>query len=267
MRTIKFIFLALLLVLVCSCRNVKNITYFQDISDNQLIASSISHTPTYKLRGNDNLYVSIKTVDPEVNQLFSPAGQVGGYMTGTQQMYGDQVSQYINGYQVDSLGNITLPILGKIKISGLTIDEARKKIQTVSLEYLQNPVVDVKILSFRVNVSGEVKDPGIYYNYQGSLNVLEALSLANGITDNADIKEILVLREKGDYTETFKLDLTHKDFINSEGFYLNPYDIIYVKPSSNKKIDLNIQTYQLFLTTITTIAGLTFLYQPFQFNN
>ena len=265
MNKINLFFLSLLfLTILSSCRNIKDLTYLQEVARNEMLSSPQKNIPEYKIRSMDNLYVSIKTLDPEVNQLFSPSGQTGGYMTGTQQMYGDQVSQYINGFQVDSTGYINLPILGKVNLVGLTLENARKKIQNESLEYLQEPVVQLKLLSFRINVSGEVKTPGIYYNYQGSINVLEAISMANGISDDANIKNVLVIRRNGDYSETYKLDLSKKDFFKSEGFYLNPYDMVYVNPGPNKKISLNLQTYQLLITTISTLAGLTFLYQPFQ---
>ncbi|MFB6318204.1 polysaccharide biosynthesis/export family protein [Saccharicrinis sp. FJH54] len=265
-RFIKLPLLSALFILLFSCRSTKDITFFQKLSNEEYeILSNSDAVYDYKIRPLDNIYVSIKTLDPEVNQLFSPSGQVGGYMTGTQQMYGDLVSQFINGYQVDSAGTIVLPILGDIKVSGLSIDEIKQKVQKISLEYLKEPIVSVKLLSFRITINGEVKNPGIYYNYQGKINIIDAISQAGGITDNASLSNVCVFRKSNNSVRTYILDLTNKNVLKSDAYYLFPSDEIYIKPGLNKKIDLNLQTYSLFITTITTLLGLQILYQPTRF--
>ena len=260
----KFTSQILLLLIVSSfssCKSVKDLTYFQDIADREIIQTNKNTVSEYKIRPTDNLYINIKTLDPEVNVLFSNSGQTGNMMTGTTQMYGTEVGQYINGFVVDSLGNIFLPIIGTVNIKNYTLQQTKEKIHSKALEFLQDPVVDVKLLSFRIQVNGEVRSPGVYYNYKESLTILDAISMAGGITDNAKLGDIKVLRQSNNRTEVYNMDLTKKDFFNSEAFYLYPYDIVYVKPGFNKKYDLNVQTYQLVLSTISTLVGLKFLYQ------
>jgi polysaccharide biosynthesis/export protein len=268
MKRSTFIFMLTSLVMFYSCRSVKDFNYLQEVSDKEIVASSQNILINYKLKPADNLYISIKTLDPEVNLLFSPSGQTGNAMTGTTQMFGNDVSQYINGYQLDSIGDVVLPILGAVNINGMTLTQAQERIQSKALEYLKEPVVDIKLLSFRVNVGGEVARPGVYYHYQGNLTILDALSLAGGVTHNSNIRDVMVLRQKGNRTETFVMDLTSKDFFRSEGFNLYPYDMIYVRSGFNKKYELNVQTYQLVLSTISTILGIvgsTFLYNEIRF--
>ena len=247
---------------------MSDFNYLQGVADREIVASNQDVLINYKLKPADNLYISIKTLDPEVNLLFSPSGQTGNSMTGTTQMFGNDVSQYINGFQLDSVGGVVLPILGVVNINGLTLVQAQDNIQAKALEYLKEPVVDVKLLSFRVNVAGEVVRPGIYYHYQGNLTVLDALSLAGGVNHNSDIRDVMVIRQKGDRTETFVMDLTSRDLFSSEGFNLYPYDMVYVRSGFNKKYELNVQTYQLVLSTISTILGIigsTFLYNEIRF--
>lgn len=236
-----------------SCRSAKDFTLFQDLTKNQQIPNYSGNVQEYKVRPYDNLYINIKTLNPDVNKLFDASESTNSYSAGTQQMYGDYVSQYINGYQVDSMGKVSLPIIGNLEVAGLTLRQVQEKIQKSSLEFLKEPTVKVKLLSFKVNINGEVKNPGVYYSYNEKLNILEAISMANGITDNAEIDKTIVVRETPKGTSTYKIDLTSKNLLTSEVYYLQPNDLIYIKPGTNKHVELNSTSYSLFLTTVTTL--------------
>ena len=246
------ILMMLVLLLITSCRSSKDFTLFQDLTKNQKIPNFSVNVEEYKIRPYDNLYINIKTLNPEVNRLFDASETTTSYSAGTQQMYGDNVSQYINGYQVDSIGSIALPILGNIEVSGLTLKQIQERIQKRSLEFLKEPSIKVKLLSFKININGEVRNPGVYYSYNERLNILEAISLANGLTDNAEIKNTIVVRETPKGSNTYNIDLTSKNLLTSEVYYLQPNDLIYIKPGKNKHVELNATSYSLFLTTVTT---------------
>lgn len=238
---------------ISSCRSPKEFTYLQNVSNDQHIIGVSDDIQEYNIKPYDNLYVSIKTLNPEQNQLFEGSAATTGYQAGTDQMYGTTVSQYINGYQVNSLGTISLPILGVIEVEGLTIKQASEKILKKSLEYLKDPTIKVKLLSFKYNVDGEVKNPGVFYSYNERLNILEAISMANGVTDNANIKKVMVVRQTKNGSDTYNIDLSDKALFASKAYYLQPNDLIYIRPGRNKKLELNTTSYSLFLTTITTI--------------
>lgn len=255
MKTKAFIRLSIFLgaiILLYSCRSTKEFTYLHDITNDSKILSDQS-IQAYKVKKFDNLYISIVTLNPEVNALFDSNASPSGYNSGTVSNYGDNTSQYINGYQIDSNGNIDLPLIGTIQVEGLSLDQIKDAIYKKSLSYLKEPNIKVKLLSFKVNVSGEVKNSGIYYSYNEKLTILEAISMAGGVTDNAKIKKALVVRQEGKISHAFEVDLTSKDFILSKAYYLQPDDFIYIKPSKNKKSELNSTNYSLFLSTITTI--------------
>jgi polysaccharide biosynthesis/export protein len=239
---------------ITSCRSPKEFTYFKDTKSNQHIRGISSVVQEYKIKPYDNLYIFIKTIDPEVNELFDANRSANGASGGTTQDYGDYVSQYINGYQVNSSGTISLPILGTIEVAGLTLKEIQEKILNKSLEFLKEPRIKVKLLSFKVNVSGEVRNPGVYYSYNEKLSILEAISMANGVTDNAKLKKVLVIRptDSGG-ADTYYIDLTRKDLLASKAYYLQPNDMVYVKPGYNKTMELNTVSYSLFLSTVTTV--------------
>ena len=252
----KIIFLAVIsgvVMLITSCRSSKEFTFFQDIQRNQNIPSASRKVQAYKVHPYDNLYINIKTLNPDVDRLFDANESASSYSSGTLQMYGDYVSQYINGYQVDSLGAITLPILGSIEVAGLTLKQIQDRIQKKSLQFLKDPSIKIKLLSFKINVSGEVKNPGVYYSYNEKLNILEAISMANGVTDNAKLNKALLIRENTNGTSTYNIDLTSKSLLSSEAYYLQPNDMIYIKPGRNKRMELNSTSYSILLSTVTTM--------------
>lgn len=254
MKKNDFIILTVIVVfIISSCRSTKEFALFQDLTKDQRLSGFSDKVQEYKVHPYDNLYINIKTLNPEVNKLFDASETTSNYSAGTQQMYGDYVSQYINGYQVDSMGFVTLPILGSIVVADLTLKQIQERIQKKSLEFLKDPTVRVKLLSFKVNINGEVKDPGVYYSYNEKLNILEAISMANGFTDNAKINKTIVVRETSKGSNTYTVDLTSKNLLTSEVYYLQPNDLIYVSPGKNKHVELNSTSYSLFLTTITTL--------------
>jgi len=252
-KFISLIFVSEMIMLFTSCRSSKEFTFFQDIHENQKIMSVSKKVQDYKVHSYDNLYINIKTMNPDVDRLFDANETNSSYSAGTLQMYGDYASQYINGYQVDSMGIITLPILGTIEVVGLTLNQIQDRIQKKSLEFLKNPSIKVKLLSFKINVTGEVKNPGIYYSYNQKLNILEAISMASGVTDNAKLNKALLIRENAIGTSTYNIDLTSKTLLSSDAFYLQPNDLIYIKPGRNKRFELNTTSYSLLLTTVTTL--------------
>lgn len=241
-------------LLFSSCRFTKDLAYFQDLKKEQSLFGFPKEVPEYRIRPFDNLYVSIMTLDDTVNKLFNQSAVVDYSNAGGQSTYAGQPSQYINGYIVDASGVITFPIIGNISVVGLSLVEAQSRIKERALEYLKEPTVNVKILSFKVNVTGEVRNPGLYYNYLGKINVLDAISMAGGITDYAKIHKVLIIRQGKFATKTFNLDIASKKIFESEAFYLQPDDLIYVPPGNYKNTGLNIPTYSLLISAMSTVA-------------
>ena len=253
MRTgILSLFLFCCLISFNSCRTNKDLMYFRDIQQQEYLNGIPGVVPEYHLKINDNLYVSVQSLDPEVNKLFN-VSQGNGGGAGGQQMYGQLAGQYLNGYHIDVNGDIQLPVLGKIRIVGLTSEQARAKIQEKTDEYLKDATVKLKLLSFKVTVLGEVVNPGVYVNYNNSLTVLEALSMASGTTDFARINRVLVMRSKAGGSEFYRLNLSQNKLLASEGYFLQPADIVYVEPHKYKNTTMNAPIYSLLLSTISSV--------------
>jgi polysaccharide export outer membrane protein len=248
-----FYILPIVILIQTSCRSVKDITMFQELNDDPSMVYTAPPAPRLQIKPFDNLYISVLTLDPEVNKILNPNVQQEGNSSGTAQNFGFPVSQYINGYRVSADSLITLPILGDINLVGLTLGEAHEHLKMRANEFLKEPEIQVKFLNYRVNISGEIRTPGIYYNYEGNLNMLDAIGMANGITEFADLKNVIVKRQNESNFVTHKVDLTNNSIYSSDVFYLQPNDLVYIPPSDLKRRSVNSDTYAKFLGTISTL--------------
>ena len=252
-KSILFYMCIFIILFQSSCISTKDILMFQDLERNATGYYAPPPPPKYKIKPYDNLYISVTTLDPEVNLILNPFKSSSGSSSGTSQMFGQPSSQYINGYIVLPDSTVTVPILGKINFVGLNLEEAQLHLKARAEEYLKDPVVQVKILNYRVNITGEIRSPGLYYNYEGGINILNAIGMANGITDFADLKNVIVKRQVENRIYTHKVDLTDNSVYASEVFYLQPNDLIYIPPSGLKRRSYNSDTYSKLLATISTL--------------
>jgi polysaccharide biosynthesis/export protein len=245
--------LIIIAIIQTSCKNVKDITMFQ-ASDNEASSFTLPPiSPEHRISPFDHLYIKVLTTDPEVNQLFNPTISSTSAYSSTEQMYGSPTGQYLNGYRVSVEGNVSLPTLGNINLLGLTVNEAQERITETAEEYLKQPIVQVKLLNFKLDILGEVNAPGMYYNYEGSINIIDAVSLANGTTKYANLKKVIVNRELDNITTSYKIDLTKNNIYQSEVFYLQPNDVVYVPPTKLIMRGENTSTYSLLLSTLTSL--------------
>lgn len=248
-RSVLFM-IVLLASVLGSCVSEKSVTFFRDF-DAGVDARDVQQADDeYRIKPNDNLYVSVKTINPEVNEMFT-TGDGGGM--GSSNIYGSPAGQHILGYQVDNNGDITLPIMGAVNVGGRTLKEAKEQIQIRSNEYLKDADIQIRLLNFKVSVLGEVRNPGLFYNYNNTLTVLEAVGMAGGTTEFANLNDVIVVRQNEDKVHPYKLDLTSKDILYSEAFYLNPNDVIVIRPQQLKNFRLNASFYTVGLSALSTI--------------
>ncbi len=227
-------------------------TFLNNSQNQEEITIENSIITTYKLKENDNLYIDIQSLNPEVSALFNPS-KGAGFTGGTSQNYGDISGQFLNGFQIDMMGNVTLPIIGKINVINRTVAEAQNEIQRKADEYLNNATVKVKLLSFKVTVLGEVKNPGVYYNYHNHFTIIDAISMASGESDYSKISKFRVIRSTEKGNKIFQLDLNKKEFMTSEAYYLLPNDVVYVEPHAAKSLKLNLPIFTLVLSSVSTL--------------
>jgi polysaccharide export outer membrane protein len=253
-KTHNICFALVALIVASSCRSPRDLIMFQENMDNAARVYTTSPPPKHKIKPFDNLFISVMTLDPDVNSQLNPSTLTSpNSSNGTSQMFGEATSKYINGYIVSPDSTVSLPMLGKIKLVGLTLMEAEQRVKMRADEFLKDPQVQVKLLNYRVNVTGEVRVPGLYYNYEGNINMYDAISLSQGITEFADLKNVIVKRQAGDSFQTYNIDLTDNSVYNSDVFYLQPNDLVYIPPSDLKMRAANSDTYGKLLSTISTM--------------
>lgn len=245
--------LLLSLLLASSCTTHKKITYLQDLQEKE--AFTPANPPEYRLQKRDILYIQFFSLNAEMNTLLNGNSQ----SQNTMYMGQSEGSAYISGYVVNDSGKVVIPLLGQVGVVNLSIGEATAEIQKAADKLLKDATVQVKLLSFKFTVLGEVARPGTYRNFNNQLTVLEAIGTAGDITSFGNRERILVLRPGNTGTQTFRINLKTKELLSSEAFFLLPNDIVYVESINSKIFQLNIPTVSLLLTTLFSTVSTTLL--------
>ena len=161
---------------------------------------------------------------------------------------------YTKGYLVDKDGNIELPFVQKIKVSGLTEFEAQDLIHSKLNEYLNHITVRLRLMSFRVTFLGEFNHVGTTVVYTNKLTLLQALSYGGDITDYADRRNITIYRTEDDgKVKKIVVDMTRTDIFDKQYFLIKPNDVIYAAPVRAKTLKTNSTTIGLGLSLVTFV--------------
>jgi polysaccharide export outer membrane protein len=247
----------LIFVMLTSCIPNKKLIYFKDQGFNTTQATSIQNEPKiYLLQPGDVINVRIKTLDPESSANFNIMPDQGVFNFNSPGLY-------INSYSIDSAGMIELPGAGALKIGGMSIDEAQIKIKLAVHEFLNDALVIVKLVSFKITVLGEVANPGYYYVYSNQATILEGLGLAGDITDFGNRENITLIRQTDSGSKAILLNMRDSDILRSEFYYLSPGDVIYVQPLKAKSTRGNVATLNIlsvfFAAVTATVLALNYI--------
>lgn len=233
-----------ILVSLTSCLSKKKVIYLQ--GQQAASQSAVNYEPI--IQNDDLLSISIISSNPElaspfnIEQLLS-AGSSGG---------GAGNNQIRTSYLVDQDGTIDFPVLGKIKVAGINKTELKQYFKDRLSIYIKDPIINIRILNYKVSILGEVKGPGQYTIGSERLTLLELISNAGDLTFYGKRDNILIIR---DYmgTKTYnRVDITKADFVNSPFYYLDQNDVVYVEPRRAKFDSTAIGTN---VTTIISIFG------------
>lgn len=241
----KFTLAFALTAIMIACTQYRDITYLRNL--NPLTADSIfkSTASTYRIQPADILYIKVNSLDESINNIFNKSALSSSMVTSNLGGF------YVIGYTVESDGTVNLPVLGKIPISGCTIAEALSIIQNQADKYIANAQIELRLVSFKISVIGEVKRPGQYNIYNDRANIFEALAIAGDISYFGNRKNILILRSEPEGTKTFRINLADKNILASKLFYLQPNDIVYVEPRRSTGIRLSAADYSVLISTLT----------------
>jgi len=244
------------LILAASCTSQKKLAYLDNLPEGNGEESFTMDLPEYKIQPRDILYLTAKAMTPE--------GKIEDFLasttnTTTQMGGGGESGSYIYGFDVNADGEIRIPVVGTLKVMDLTLDEARKLIQTSVDKVYKNSTVECKLLSFKFTVIGEVRAPATYVNYNNYLTVFEAIGRAGGVGDFGNRDRVLVVRAEEKGTKTFRLNLQDKQILNSEAYFLLPNDVVIVEPLPQKIFNQNLPTIAFIMTTVLSTITTTLL--------
>ena len=237
-----------------SCATKEEIVYFYEGKENlegqQLL---IDYEPQIEKNDVLRINVSSSSVNEEIVAPFQ-------MRTGSQQTGGAGQSLSLTGYLVSPEGYINFPVLGKVKVEGLTRTEVQDKLEEEIEYYLKNPIVDVRIVNFSVTVLGEVGSPGRVQITDGRISVPELLAMSGDITYNGRRENITIIRQENGVRKVGTIDMTTSDFFESEFFYLKQNDLVYVEPTYRAVKSAGFFTsYQGIISLGTTIISLYLL--------
>ncbi|GAB3912940.1 polysaccharide biosynthesis/export family protein [Larkinella knui] len=230
MKNWNWVVFGLLVIGFSSCISQKQITYFQSpATDSTALAEVITNRYIPTIQTNDLLGINVNSLNPEASSFFNP--YAGAERVATFQTVNGQVPvTAVVGYLVDTEGNVQLPLVGKIKVVGLTSAAARDLIQEKLKNYLKEPTVAVRFLNFKVSVLGEVARPSMFSIPNEQMTITEALSLAGDITIYGRRDNVMIIRETNGKREFGRVNMNQRDLFKSPFYYLHPNDVIYVEP-------------------------------------
>lgn len=246
-----YLLLTIIISGTSSCINTKSITYFNDLPDSTLIGLASLQAPEQKIQVNDQLSVRVggdnENTVSYINQFFAGAGANGG-----------------NGFQsiVDAQGNIELPKINKIKVEGLTRDEAATLISKAYSAYIIGVLVTVQYINFRFAVLGEVNSPGYFSIPNERINLFEAIAQAGDMTNYATRENVKLIRDNNGQRQIISLNFNDRNILNTPWYYLNRNDIIYVAPRQSKVALQNISP--ALAITSTSISVIVLLISIFR---
>ena len=224
-----FIWVSLAAVLLSSCVPLKKTAYLRIVDDADTVSTFINERKIdYRIKPGDNLYIKIVTLDVTTTTLLNPLILGGAGAT-------NDAGIYIQSYTVNEAGYLDVPMIGEIFVRNMNVEEIKEAITEKLREYLKELVVVVKLVNYNIILLGEVRKPGQYKVYQTDINLFEAISLAGDMTDFANAQKVSVVRQTKAGSQVEMFDMTKREILSADMFYLKPNDIVYVRPVKGKQ--------------------------------
>ncbi|MCB0588560.1 MAG: polysaccharide biosynthesis/export family protein [Phaeodactylibacter sp.] len=263
----KLLFFSISLVLLSSCVPHTKLVNFNEVPPEEFTLdekAAIPNLPELHIQPDDRLSIVVSAFDEEAAEPFNQRNSA---------LFGRNNANIINnqvnlnpatnpllGYLVDQQGYIDFPVLGPIKVSGMTIEAATEMIAGMLGNYLEDSVVDMRYLNRKATIFGEVGSPGNIGMDRDRLTILDALERAGGLTSYSNRSNLLIVREVDNQREFGRINLQSKDIFTSPYFYLHHNDIVYVEPLKAKTASVQspFLRYLTYATGVLSTATLVY---------
>lgn len=254
------LYLSLSLLLFTSCVTNKKYVYLQKedvnkkkLPDDTVVREYAAQDFEYKIQAEDILSIRFESLTPREYDFFATDGPSSG------QALGQQANPLLIGELVDAEGTVPFPVIGKVKVAGLTVYQAQDTLQQIANLYLEKPLVKVRLINFRITILGEVGREGTVIFPNNRVTMMEAIGLVGGLTDLADKRNIKLLRQQGNRVEVQYLDLLSEEFVSSPYYFVHQNDVLIVPPLRQRpyrkyvgqNLSLLVSLTSLIVTTLT----------------
>ena len=220
--------------ILSACTASRNVPYFQDATQSSV---KLQQPEAIKFRPKDKISVIVNCKDPQLTALFNLPyiSQRIGTTSGTLLA---STNDKVAGYTIDENGEIDFPVIGKVKVEGLTRSQVAEKIRNEieSQNQAKDPVVTVDYMNLSISIMGEVARPGRYYIEKDEVTIVEALSMAGDLNIQGKRRNVLLLRNVDGEEKAYNVDLCSiSQTVSSPAYYIQPDDVIYVEPTRMRK--------------------------------
>ncbi len=246
MKFKKIIALIFILIGISACTPQKKLVYFQG----QIPSLKDNSSWKLKIYPGDILSLSVFTINSEAFPFLVQPGATP---------MSDNRSPYERGYVISEKGELKMPLIGSVNLNGLTIQEATDLLESKFVVYMQDPIVTIRKLNFKVTVLGEVNKPGTYSIFNEKASLPEVLGLAGDLTGFGNRMNVKIIREENNDSKQFNVDLTSAKALSAETYFLHPDDIIYIEPT-RKRAFQNVSPAVTVFASIITTAVLVFTF-------
>lgn len=234
---------------VSGCTGYRHIPYFQNVPQESV--ETVENYVPLLVQVQDVLAIHVNSLNHEAAAAFNYNLQpTSGNTLATAS------STPVQGYLVDEKGEINLPYIGSLKVAGLSISDVRTLLQKRLSTYLKDPVVNIRIINFKISVLGDVLRPDVYRITNERVTIPEALSLAGDLNITAVRTNVLLIREQEGKRQFYHLDLTSKDVFSSPYYFLRNNDVLYVQPDKTKfaTVDRSYRNVSLIISGLSIVA-------------
>ena len=241
------------MVLVSSlfgCIPQKEIVLLQDHSDDKDYSNPYNAmkgiTDQYILQPNDYLFINVSTPDEKISEFFNQRR--------SNNMGGGQQNQNFFYYQIDDSMNIDFPYVGNINLKGCNVVNGKERVKDALKPFLKEYNLTFKLATNTFTALGEFRSQGVHNMTKEQITIFEAVAIAGGVTPYGKQKKLQLLRQLPDGPVTYTVDLTDKNIVNSEYYFIYPNDMLYVRPMRAKQFGIG-ESFSLGI-----ITGLLALY-------
>ena len=262
MKQIRLLIPFLLFLVVSSCVTTKKVNYLQEPGRHiPSYVDTITYAD-YELQVEDRLYIQVYSIDEKTAALFN-SGMRGTNIRQYTRNSSNAYTTDLYTYLIDDDGNINFPTVGELYVKGMTTREVKHLLEErlagmVTLES-EMPTISVEVQVVQRTFSIIGLNAGRYALPKEKVTIFEAIAMAGDINDIGDRSQIKIIRRQNDSTTVKTFDVRSKDIINSEFYYIEPNDVIYIRKFPGYSFGIN-SAASVISVTATTLSFGVFIY-------